>query len=523
MVAQFLGLKLRLTLNTFRRSPWQVVGIVVATLYGLGASAFAVITLVGLRQVDADLARSVVVVFGSIVVSGFLLVPLAFGVDDTLDPRRFGFFGLPTTRLAGLLALTALLGVPSIVVVVVSIAQIVTWSRGGLSTTLAVLGAVVIVVTCVLGARVTTSLAAFLLATRRSREVSGLVALLVIVCLSPAIALLAGVDWEQDGLAALRRIADVAAWTPLGAAWAAPAEAAAGDPSTAVTKLFIGVAFAGVLWFAWRALVAHMLVTPQREGSQRSYDGLGFFDRLPSSEVGAVAARSLTYWVRDARYRVQLVIVPIVPALMVIAFLVSGVYWQNLALLPLPVMCLFLSWSVHNDVAWDNTAVWLHVSSHTSGVADRIGRIVPVLVIAVPLVAVGAPVSASLYGDWSVLPSMIGVCASILLCGLGLGSLLSAVVPYPAVRPGDSPFSQPQATGAASSLIQSVAFFLTILLSSPALLFGILGLTERSDYPLYALLLGLGVGLTVLVCGIGVGGRAFLRRGPELLAFTERN
>ena len=30
MVAQFLGLKLRLMANTFRRSPWQVVGIVLA-------------------------------------------------------------------------------------------------------------------------------------------------------------------------------------------------------------------------------------------------------------------------------------------------------------------------------------------------------------------------------------------------------------------------------------------------------------------------------------------------------------
>lgn len=523
MVAQFLGLKLRLTLNTFRRSPWQIVGIVVAMLYGFTASGFAVITLVGLRLVDVDLARSIVIVFGSIVVLGFLLVPLAFGVDDTLDPRRFSQFAIPTTKLAGILALTALIGVPSIVIAVISLAQIVTWSRGGTATLLAILSAAVIVVTCVLGARVTTSLAAFLLATRRAREVSGLIALLVIVCLSPAVAILAGVDWQEDGLDALRRIADVAAWTPLGAIWAAPAEAAAGDPGSATAKLGIGVGFALLLWVTWRALVAHMLVTPQREGSLRSYSGLGFFDRLPSTEIGAIAARSLTYWVRDARYRVQLVIVPIVPILMVIAFLVSGVYWQNLALLPLPVMCLFLSWAVHNDVAWDNTAVWLHVTSNTSGVADRVGRLVPVLVLAVPLIGVGAPVSAVLYGDWTVLPSMLGVSACILLSGLGLACLLSARFPYPAVRPGDSPFSQPQASGGASSLIQSVAFFATLIVSAPALVFGIIGLTERDQYPLYALAAGLGVGLLVLTVGIVAGGRIFERRGPELLAFTERN
>lgn len=523
MVAQFLGLKLRLTLNTFRRSPWQIVGIVVAMLYGLGASGFAVITLVGLRLVDVDLARSIVIVFGAIVVLGFLLVPLAFGVDDTLDPRRFSLLGVPTTKLAGLLALTALLGVPSIVIAVVSLAQIVTWSRGGVATLVAAVAAVIIVVTCVLAARVTTSLAAFLLATRRAREISGLVALLAVVCLSPAVAILAGVDWADDGRIALHRIADIVSWTPLGAIWAAPAEAAAGDLGAASAKLLIGIAFAAALGLGWRALVAHMLVTPQREGTLRNYEGLGFFDRLPSSETGAVAARSLTYWVRDARYRVQLVIVPVVPILMVIVFLVSGVYWQNLALLPLPVMCLFLSWSVHNDVAWDNTAVWLHVTSNTSGVADRVGRMIPVFVIAVPLIGIGAPVSAGLYGDWTVLPSMLGVSAGILLSGLGLASLLSARVPYPAVRPGDSPFSQPQASGGASSLIQSLAFFLTLTLSAPALVFGIIGLRERDQYPLYSLAAGVGVGLFVLILGIVIGGRTFERRGPELLAFTERN
>ena len=34
MVAQFLGLKLRLMVNAFRRSPWQVFGLVVGVVYG---------------------------------------------------------------------------------------------------------------------------------------------------------------------------------------------------------------------------------------------------------------------------------------------------------------------------------------------------------------------------------------------------------------------------------------------------------------------------------------------------------
>ena len=40
-----------------------------------------------------------VVVLGSAVTLGFLLLPLAFGVDDTLDPRRFALFGIRLGKL----------------------------------------------------------------------------------------------------------------------------------------------------------------------------------------------------------------------------------------------------------------------------------------------------------------------------------------------------------------------------------------------------------------------------------------
>ena len=186
-------------------------------------------------------------------------------------------------------------------------------------------------------------------------------------------------------------------------------------------------------------------------------------------------------------------------------------------------MCLFLGWSLHNDVAYDNTAVWLHVASNTSGAADRLGRVVPVLVLGALLIGVGAPISAMFYPDPSVLASLIGVSACILLAGLGLSSLLSARFPYPSVRPGDSPFSQPQSTGGAAALIQAVAFMATVALTLPALGFGLFGLTDGGDLPLYSLLSGLGVGAATLALGVWFGGRIFDRRGPELLAFTMRN
>jgi ABC-2 type transport system permease protein len=186
-------------------------------------------------------------------------------------------------------------------------------------------------------------------------------------------------------------------------------------------------------------------------------------------------------------------------------------------------MCLFLGWSVHNDVAFDNTAVWLHVVSNTRGAADRIGRIFPVLVLGLPLIAIGAPISALLQGDPDVIYSVIGVSSCILFAGLGISSLLSARFPYPAVRPGDSPFTGPQASGGAATAVQSVAFFITLLLSAPAGVFAVLGLLDDGYWSVWSLAAGLGIGLATLVLGIAVGGRTFERRGPNILAFTLRN
>lgn len=273
----------------------------------------------------------------------------------------------------------------------------------------------------------------------------------------------------------------------------------------------------------WRWLVGLMLVTPQRQARAKKYAGLGWFGRLPDSPAGTIAARSITYWIRDARYHTSLVAIPLAPIIFVIALAVAGVPANVLALIPLPAMCLFLSWSSHNDVAYDNTAIWLHVASNVSGAADRFGRIVPPLALGIPLVLIGSPITAAFYGDWSVLPSVIGVSACILFAGLGLSSIISARFPYPAVRPGDSPFNQPQASGTAAGLIQSLAFFAAIVLTVPTLVLAALGFIIGPELHWAALILGLATGIGALLLGIRWGGRIFERRGPELLAFTLRN
>ncbi|NUT57412.1 MAG: hypothetical protein HOQ00_00990 [Agromyces sp.] len=523
MVAQFLRLKLRLLGNIFRRSPWQVVGIALGLVYGIGLAAILFFTLVGLRFVDdVEVIRDVFVVVGAAVVVGFVIFPLAFGVDDTMDPRRFALFGVPDRTLALGLALAAFIGIPAFVLAIVLAGTVVTWSRGFGETVFALLSALLAFGTCILIARVATGVASVLLATRRAREVSGVLGVLLIVLLSPVIVVLVTLDWANSGLRVLESFAGVVGWTPLGAAFAAPGDAAAGDWGPAVLKLIIAAATLGAIWLAWQALVAKMLVTPGREASARSYRGLGWFDRMPHTPTGAVAARSFTYWFRDARYWVSIIMVPIVPVLVIVPLGVAGIPLSYTALIPVPLMCLLLGWSLHNDTAFDSTAVWLHTVSGVRGAADRAGRLVPVLIAGVVVIGLGSAVTVFVLDDWRLLPALVGVSAALLLGGLGVSAIVSARFPYPAVKPGDSPFQQPQSTGAITALVQSITMLGSLLIAAPAVAFGALGLLDDPSWYMASFAAGLGLGIVVLAAGIALGGRVFDRRGPEILASALR-
>ncbi|HYI33392.1 MAG TPA: hypothetical protein VEX88_08030 [Glaciibacter sp.] len=523
MVAQFLRLKLRLLANLFRRSPWQVVGIVIGLLYGLAVAALFVAVLVGLRFVeDVELVRNGMVVAGSAVVIGFFLFPLVVGIDDSMDPRKFALLGIPNNRLSLGLALSALIGVPAIALALILAGTVVTWSRGPGETLIAFVAAVLLLATCTLASRVGTSLAGLLLSTRRAREFSGMLGLLLLVFMAPVAVLLFNVDWASNGPDILTRFAGFLAWTPLGAAWASPGDAAMGEWGSSLLKLLIAAASVYLLWLAWLGLVARMLVTPGREAAVRQYAGLGWFDRMPSNAIGVISARSITYWSRDSRYWVSLVMIPIVPVLVTLPLAIAGVPSHYLALVPVPLMCVFLGWTMHNDVAYDSTAIWLHVASGTRGTADRIGRLVPALFSGIVLIGLGSGVSIYLYGDWNALPSMLGVSTSILLAGLGFSSYTSARFPYPAPKPGDSPFAQPQASDTASALIQSLSFVGSIILSLPAIGFALLGIFVDPVWHLPALYAGVGMGVLAVSSGIWLGSRVFDRRGPEMIASALR-
>jgi ABC-2 type transport system permease protein len=514
MAAQLLRLRLELLGASLRTSGRYAL----ATLLGLAAAIALAVYIGGLRIDDSDHAATAVTLTGSLLLAAYLVVPPLVGTDDAMDPRRFGLFGIAPGRLAAALGLAALISIPALALVVVGIAQVVTWStKGSLPVSLAAL--VLFVVTGVLVSRIGTLVSAFFTTTRR-RSLVVVSALIVVAVVAPGfIALMqAGGDFN-----ALEPAAAALGWTPFGAAISAPAAAAAGLGGEATLKLLLALAYAAVLWVAWRALVGAVLQHAEPRVRRVRRHGLGWFEVFPPTATGVIAARTLTYWGRDNRYLVSLVVVPILPLLLVVPLVLAGVPAHYLALIPVPIAALFLGWSVHNDVAQDNTAIWLHVVSDTKGAADRLGRLLPVLLVGVPVIVSGSFISARVYDDGSVFLSMTGVSLGVLLTALGLSSVISARFPYPAVQPGDSPFSSPQAAGSRSAVIQSLSLLLTIVLMAPALIFAVMGLLSGGVWPFAAFVVGLSIGLVVLVAGVAGGGRVFERRSTELLALSMRN
>ncbi|GAA4670538.1 hypothetical protein [Frondihabitans cladoniiphilus] len=520
MVVHLLRLRLDSIANRVRFGLRPAFQAVVTVLVVLVASIL-VASLVSLLRSSAPAETAAILTDGgALLLVAFAVFPFAATRPAWTDPRRLAGYGLSIDTAASGLALGGLIGLPTLGVVVLAIGYVRAWGDGAGVAWSAVLSAVLAGATAFLLGLVAATLNAQLTG-RRSRQLlivgGSVVALFLVPLVIDLVRLAMNSGDAPSGLS------HGLAWTPFGAAAALPGNVASARTGHVVLGLLVSVATPALLWWAWRSLVRQALTRPQRLAVVHEREGLGWFDLTTATPAGAVAGRSLTYWARDSRYRWSLVVLPFLP-LLVVPLGIAGIPWAPLALIPVPLMCLVLGFLPHNDVAYDNTALWMHVASNTTGLADRMGRLAPPLVIGLPVAAVGSIVAAWLHGDPSAFAPEFGVCVALLLSGLGLSSILSAALPYAAVRPGDDPFQQPQTTGGVAGVAQSILFGGALALSVPA---GILGIRAvvggESGLGQAALWVGIGTGVVVLVVGVLIGSRVFSRRAPELLAFALRS
>lgn len=492
----------------------RVLGLVIL----VAATVVACAAILSLTDASTEAARTVLVTGGSALTLGFALTPLITGVDDPLDPRRFAVLGLPHRGLVWSIAVAGLVSVPTLAVIAVAVCTAVVWVAHAVPWIVAAIAVLLTVATCELFARVGMAVTALALRERRSRELSGLFILAIIIVVVPVVVFLASLEWHGAVPPQLIEAVTALGYTPLGAAWALPAFAA-GVGSAGIAAVS-AVGTLALLWLAWASLVRRQLTTTERPVTMRERGGLGWFAVAPGTPGGAIAARSLVYWLRDRRYLVNVIVVPVAALIATVPPLIAGVPAPIVALLPVPIMALFFGWLPHNDLAYDSTAIWMHIASGTRGIADRLGRLVPILLVGVPVLAVLTPVAVTLYGRWAVLPALAGVTVCLFLSGLGLSSIASTLAPYPVSRPGDSPFQQPQNAGSGGVIAQAVVLLMTLVVSAPALWWAWRALTVDIRYAATALWVGSGVGVLVLVVGVLIGSALFRRRGARLMEFA---
>ena len=517
MVAHLLTLRLLVMRNTLARSPWQLVAVIIGALYGVGLLIVIVVGVFSLSFAPVSLARTIVVLVGSATIVGWFIVPLlTSGIDQTLSVSRLRAFPIPPSRLVFALTVCGILGVPGLVTMLAGLATGLTWWHHPLIAVASVVSAVVAVLTCVCGSRMIESLNSGLASRRRYRELTGVIILIPLVLLGPLItALTTGL---KHATAVLPRLAEGLAWTPLGAPWAVPSDLARGQVGRAGLEFTIAVATLAVVATVWRRSLATALVsTAQATAKSASPGAIGLFGVFPPTPTGAVAARSLTYWMRDPRYSRQLILIPLFPILLLVYSRSTDT--AGLVDAAAPIVALLVSLSIFSDLSFDSTAFASHVAAGISGRADRAGRVIAVASFGLPVVVLICIGSAWYGHNWSNLPALLGLSLGVFLTGLGLSSYSSARIIIPVPAPGDSPFAARPGAGLTTSVTTFATWGVLLVLALPEIVLAVVsGVFDLTLIGWLALVLGLVLGSVVLLVGVRLGGRELERRAPELLA-----
>lgn len=309
-------------------------------------------------------------------------------------------------------------------------------------------------------------------------------------------------------------------WVPLAGAVNAPL--LVGEQTEFLVASLVawgGAIVFGLLLFAigWRS-ARNMMLARTDGGPTR----LGYLRVAIGSPSRAIAWRIATAWLRDPRYGVMLVSIAVLPLIIVIPLLIAGADHGLLALLLLPLWAFLLGWALHNDLAYDSTAMWIHITSGMRGSADRLGRAIPTVGFGTLLIAFGTLLLAPLSGGWlNALASAVGA-VTLLWVSAGGSSIMSAVAPYPVARPDDPPLSQPVRSWGSAVVAHPLAGGVEVALSGPAMWFAWQAVVEQSWSDLgMAAAVGAVTGAIVFFIGVMIGGRIFERRATRLLEFAQ--
>ena len=216
MVAALLRLRFRVLANTLGRNSLQLAAVVIGGISTLLLLVFVLGVLLLASTQAPEATQVVVVVGGSVVVLGWLVVPLMFdGVDRTLDPVKLARFPLRTSQLMVAMFVVGVAWIPGGATVLAALGTGLAWSSHPASAALAVVTGLVGVATCIVGSRLTTTVAGSLLGGRGAVRVG--IAALIVAAIALPIASTVLRDAPSGGralFAAITSVIEGLGWSP---------------------------------------------------------------------------------------------------------------------------------------------------------------------------------------------------------------------------------------------------------------------------------------------------------------------
>lgn len=470
MVGLFVRLKLRLLAGALR-NPARLVGIILGTVFGLGAAALVGAALLYLRD-DRQTAAALAVVLATAIALGWVVLPIAaFGTDETLDVARLALLPLRRgTLLAGLLT-ASLVGVAPLLTALLLGLAVVTVTTSPTAVPAALVAYVLLVPMCLGLGRFVTSALSQLLRSRRGRDLAVLVGLVIVLAAQAPRLLLENVG--EDGL---DRIGGLLRWTPPGAAVQAVADASAGRWGPALLGLAATAAFVALVLLGWYAALGAALVVVDASTQQRPPRRRGILALLPDSRLGAVTGKEIRYAWRDPRLKfswLQMMVFGVgVPASTLL-------HEQRFGPLVAGTFTALLVTSIgFNVFGPEGSAFWITAAATGSARearTDLAGRNLAVAVITLPWVLVASTVLAAIALPARQVPltvlTTLGATAAVLGAGCAAGGLTSVLAPYPMPDQPGAAFAGPgPGRGCLAGLLWMAGASATAVVSLPVVL-----------------------------------------------------
>lgn len=437
MVATIVRMKNRMLWNSLMREKWKLIVAILLGLYFTPFFIFIAGTVTfGLAPAQAQYFYNLFTMLSMLVPLSWIIMPMVgYGMDDSLDPRRFAPFLTPTRKLAHALAAATVAGPGAIITfLLLLLPMLASFGQGYILTGFLYLLTALVgtYLFAVLGRWSSTTLGYRVSASSRGKDRTGLISTVVFLLIVGPLGIWLQLLFSTATTDRVQTIVNVVKWTPLVTPSALPMLVFERDWLPALVQVIYTVGAVLLISRLWlgsigpamvglpnpvseqaQAAIARgqWVVDQSQETAQKSAQIsaahrdvskelplVGLWSKLGfTPATAAIAGRTLHDWLKDPRLSSSLVGVMFLP---LFALAMKAMPWgsnQGMGITFILLAPLLLGMTVGVLVSYDSTAFWGHVGAGITGWQDRGGRLLGSLpVVAVLLVATGA---ISVYAD----------------------------------------------------------------------------------------------------------------------------